>query len=342
VTRRALTLSLAGFLAVALAILGAVQRVPYVVLSPGPAFDTLGTVGKTPVLTIRGAKTYPTDGTLSLTTVSVLDEVTLSQALVAWFKGEEAVVPRELLYPPDQDKDETKQRNAQQMDQSHDDATAAALRAVGLPVTTRVSVREVSAGQPAEGRLRAGDVIASVDGKPVDGVNGLRELLNEQPPGSAVDVGVLRKGERLTLRLTTVAAPDDPRRAILGINVGETSSFPVRVDIQLKDVGGPSAGLMFALGIVDKLEPGSLTGGRHVAGTGEISSDGTVRPIGGIAQKLQGARHSGATVFLVPADNCPEARRNVPDGLRLLKVSTLEGAVKALEQLDAGGSPPTC
>ena len=341
-TRRTLTLLLAGFLAVVLAIGGAAQKVPYVVLSPGPAFDTLGTVGRTPVLSISGAKTYPTDGTLQLTTVSVLDEVTLAQALVAWFNGSEAVVPRELLYPPDQDKDETRKQNAQQMEQSHDDATAAALRVVGLPVTTRVSVREVVPGQPADGRLLAGDVLATVNGKAVSSVTGLRDLLNEQPPGSPVEVGVVRKGQRRSVSLTTVAASDDPRRAVLGISVGETSSFPVKVEIQLKDVGGPSAGLMFALGIVDKLEPGSLTGGRHIAGTGEIGSDGTVRPIGGIAQKLQGAKSSGADVFLVPAENCPEARRSAPDDLRLVKVSTLDGAVKALEQLQTGGSPPTC
>lgn len=341
-TRRALTLLLAAALALVLAIGGAVQTVPYVVLSPGPSFDTLGTVGKTPVLTITGRKTYPTDGTLSLTTVSVLDDVTLAQALVAWFDGSEAVVPRELLYPPDQDRKETETENTQQMQQSHDDATAAALRAVGLPVTTRVSIGEIVAGQPAEGRLVVGDVLVTVGGKPVADVQRLRTLLNEQPPGSRVDVVVLRKGVRRTVHLTTVAAADDPRRAVIGVSARETSSFPVKVDIQLKDVGGPSAGLMFALGIVDKLQPGSLTGGRKVAGTGEITSDGTIVAIGGISQKMRGAQEAGASVFLVPDKNCEEARRTRPDGLLLLRVKTLKGAIAALGQVSSGGSAPTC
>lgn len=341
-TRRALTLTLAAFLAVGLAVLGAVQTVPYVVLSPGPAFDTLGSVGGTPVLTITGRTSYPTDGSLALTTVSVLDDVTLAQALVAWFDRDEAVVPRELLYPPDQDTEETKQQNAQQMEKSHDDATAAALRAVGLPVTTRVAVAGIEPGQPAEGRLVVGDVILTVDGRPVSGLSGLRSLLNAQPPGSRITLGVLRDGKRRQVFLSTAPAADDPRRAVLGISADETSSFPVKVDIKLKEVGGPSAGLMFALGIVDKLEPGSLTGGRRIAGTGEITADGTVGAIGGVAQKMRGAQAAGATVFLVPDGNCAEARRTAPEGLTLVRVATLKGALAALGQLRTGGTPPSC
>lgn len=341
-TRRALTLSLALVLAVVLALLGAFERVPYVVLSPGPAFDTLGKVGTTQVLTITGRRTYPTDGTLDLTTVSVLDDVTLAAALRAWFSSSEAVVPRELLYPPDQDQSETEQQNAQLMEQSHDAATTAALREVGVPGTTTVSVGEIAAGQPADGRLRVGDVLTSVDGAAVTDLSRLRALLNAKPPGSTVVVGYRRGGKAATVRMRTAAAADDPRRAVIGISATTTSTFPVKVDIELKDVGGPSAGLMFALGIVDKLEPGSLTGGRHIAGTGEITEDGTVGAIGGVPQKMRGARAVGATVFLVPADNCVEARGSRPDGLQLVKVSTLKGALAALALLRSGGAPPSC
>lgn len=341
-TRRGLTLILAGLLALALAIAGAAQPVPYVVLSPGPAFDTLGAVGSTPVLTITGHKTYPTDGTLELTTVSVLDDVTLAKALRAWFSSSEAVVPRELLYPPDQDREETQDQNAELMEQSHESATAAALRAVGIPGTTTVRVGEVAAGQPADGQLRVGDVLSTVDGTPVTGVTRLRDLLNAGPPGSVVVLRIVRAGKAATVRLRTAASSDDPSRAVIGISAKESSTFPVKVDIKLTDVGGPSAGLMFALGIVDKLEPGSLTGGRHVAGTGEITADGTVGAIGGVAQKLQGARDAGATVFLVPDANCEEARRSPPDGLALVRVKTLKDALASLAVLRSGGAPPAC
>ena len=341
-SRRALTLFLASLLAVGLAFVGAVQRVPYVVLSPGPAFNTLGTDGKTPVLTIRGHRTYATDGELDLTTVSVLDGVTLSQALRAWFSRSEAVVPRELLYPPDKDKSEADAESQQEMSQSHDDATTAALREVGIPGTTLVAVGAVAKGQPADGVLKAGDVLLTVDGKPVTVVARLRQLLNVGPPGTRVLVGYRRGGKADVVQLVTAAAKDDPKRAVLGITADVQSDFPVKVDIQLKDVGGPSAGLMFALGIVDKLEPGSLTGGRHVAGTGEIRPDGTVGAIGGVAQKMRGALAAGATVFLVPDGNCAEAKGSRPKGLQLIRVSTLKGALGALATLRTGGSPPSC
>ena len=110
---------------------------------------------------------------------------------------------------------------------------------------------------------------------------------------------------------------------MVGVAVSETYKFPFQVKIRVGDIGGPSAGLMFALGIIDKLTPGNLTGGRFIAGTGEISADGTVSPIGGIQQKMVGARAAGATVFLTPAANCPDTAGAVPQGLRLIKVSTL-------------------
>jgi PDZ domain-containing protein len=342
VPRRVFTTLLTALLAVLLAGAGGIMTVPYVKLSPGPAFNTLGTIGAAEVLTISGGRTYPTDGALDATTVSVTDHVTLFEALQGWLSGSDAVVPRELVYPPDQDRQQTDQQNAQDMLQSQDAATVAAMKVLGIPGTTQVDVAAVTAHGPADGHLQVGDVLTTVDGKPVTDVATLRQLISGRTPGGSVVIGYLRDGKPGRVTLGTVATPDAEHRAVIGIQASSSSRFPVKVDIRLKDVGGPSAGLMFALGIIDKLQPGSLTGGRVVAGTGEISQDGKVGPIGGIAQKMRGAVEAGATVFLVPAANCVEAKRTRPGDLRLVRVTTLQGALDSLKTLREGGTPPTC
>ena len=341
-SRRALTTFLASLLAVGLAVAGGAQSVPYVLLSPGPAFNTLGTVGSTQVLTITGGKTYPTDGALEATTVSVTDRVSLFEALRGWISREDAVVPRELIYPPDQTPTQTDEQNAEDMLQSQDDAIVAAMHVLGIAGTTQVTVGKITAQGPSDGRLQVGDVLATVDGAPVKDVKELRRLISDRKPGDVVVIGYTRSGKAGVARLTTVATTDAEHRAVIGIQAASRSHFPIEVDIKLKDVGGPSAGLMFALGILDKLQPGSLTDGRVVAGTGEIAQDGKVGAIGGIAQKMHGALNAHATVFLVPAANCDEARRNRPDGLRLVKVDTLQDALDGLAALRAGRTPPTC
>jgi PDZ domain-containing protein len=344
VSRRGLTTLLAVLLAVGLAVTGGAISVPYVVLSPGPAFNTLGTVGTTEVLAIKGGRTFPTDGALDATTVSVTDNVSLFQALQGWVSGDDAVVPRELIYPPGQTQQQTDEQNAEDMRQSQDNAVVAAMKVLGIKGTTRVTVAGVSAKGPSDGHLQVGDVLTTVDGKPVTDVTSLRKLIGTRKPGQPVVIGYTRAGKAGTVRVTTTATTDAEHRAIIGITASTTSHFPVEVDIKLRDVGGPSAGLMFALGIVDKLQPGSLTGGRVVAGTGEIDQDGKVGAIGGIAQKMRGAlaARPPATVFLVPAANCPEAKATRPDGLQLIKVSTLQDALTSLATLRSGGTPPSC
>lgn len=341
-SRRNLTQFLAALLAVGLAFAGAAQTVPYVLLSPGPAFDTLGTVDRAPVLVIAGHRTYPTNGALDATTVSVTDHVTLFEALRGWLSDSEAVVPREIVYPPNQSQQQTDQQNAQDMRQSQDDATIAAMHELGIAGTTLVSVAALAPHGPSVGKLQVGDVLTSVDGSPVTDADSLRRLIGRRSPGAVVVVGYTRGGKPGRVTIRTAAAADGSRRPIIGISAASTPHFPVSVEIKLRDVGGPSAGLMFALGIIDKLEPESLTGGRVIAGTGEIDPKGTVGPIGGIAQKMRGALAAGATVFLVPVANCAEALRSRPAGLQLVKVSTLHQALAALATLRAGGSPAGC
>ncbi|MCU1691406.1 MAG: putative secreted protein [Frankiales bacterium] len=342
-SRRGLTLLLASLLAVGMTAAAAVAKVPYVALGPGPAYDTLGSVQGTPVITVRGRATYPTKGALDLTTVGVVPQLTLAEALKDWFDDSLAVVPREVIYPPDQSDAQVDAENSQAMQTSQDSATTAALRQLGIPITTEVVVADIAAGAPATGKLQAGDVVTAVDGAAVRDGKALRAAVSAVRPGDAVSIAFTRAGKPSTVSITTGTATGEPApRAVIGVEPQDRADYPFDVTISLREVGGPSAGLMFALGLIDKLEPADLTGGRHVAGTGEITPEGVVGPIGGIPQKLLGARKKGATVFLTPAQNCEEALGALPDGLQLVRVTTLKDALQGLRVLRDGGKPAGC
>jgi PDZ domain-containing protein len=337
VTHRDLTLWLSGGLAVLLLGFGAVTKVPYVELSPGPAINTLGSSNNKAVLGITGAKTYTTDGQLDLTTVSVRDQLTLFEALQGWLSSRNAVIPREFVYPDDQSEQEAEQETKEEMTTSQNAATGAALTQLGLSL---VKVQDVTKGGASDGRLKAGDVIVTIDGTKVFGPGPLRTLVRKHAIGETVVVGYRRAGQAGTTTIKTGESQDKPVKAALGITTELTSD--VKVDISLANIGGPSAGLMFALGIIDKLGPASLTGGKHIAGTGTIELDGKVGPIGGIAEKLLGAHDQGATVFLVPADNCREAKSHRPDGLTLVRVGSLQDALNGLAAVRAGRAARSC
>lgn len=339
-SRRVLVLAVAGLLTVVLAAAAALLPVPYVALQPGPTTNTLGSVGGTELIKIAGRPTYPDRGHLDLVTVSVLggprQRLDLVTALRGWLDERIAIVPEATVFPKGESADEAERQSAAEMTQSQQDATTAALRQLGIPVTSTVVVAGLSPGSPSKGLLEVGDRIVSVDGRSVDGGAALRAAITATKPGRPVRL-VVRRGEKKQLRrtVTTTAAKDDGR-AIIGVTTRDSVTYPFTVNISLKDVGGPSAGLMFALGIVDKLTPGSLTGGKFIAGTGTIDAQGRVGEIGGITQKMLGAQGNGATVFLSPAKNCPQAKATKPDGLRLVKVTTLTSAVNALDHLRAG------
>jgi PDZ domain-containing protein len=329
---------LAGGLSVLLLGAAAVTTVPYVALQPGPAINTLGKDDAGgPILVIKGARTYPTDGELDLTTVEVRDHLHLFEALKGWLSSREAVLPREFVYPEDRSEAQNAAENQKEMAESQDAAADAALSELGL---ARISVDSVTKGGASVGKLRPGDVIVSVDGSKVTGAGTLRALIRRHRIGEQVVLGIERAGQPRDVTITTGRSVEDKTKAAVGI-VTKISSR-VKVDITLSDVGGPSAGLMFALGIIDKLGPQSLTGGRHVAGTGTIAVDGTVGPIGGIAEKLLGARDVGAAFFLVPALNCAEAKKHRPDGLVLSRVDTLHDALASLAAIRAGRTPRPC
>lgn len=384
--RRALVLMVSGVLVLVLGLAAALVPVPYVALVPGPTSDTLGTSRGKPIIEIIGRRTYPTDGHLNFTTVAYRggpgDRIDLFTALRGWVDPRVAVVPEETIFPRNESVKEVERQNTAQMRSSQEVATAAALRALDIPVTTSVQVQSTQQGMPAHGKLRPGDRIVRVDGAEVEDVGKVAAAVSAHKPGEVVtftitrgqgspqqgqdgqdgqdgqkgqdqdggkgdDGGAPEKGAQEAkeeeVEIKTVASKDKPGKAAVGVLMQERFVLPFTVKISVGDVGGPSAGLMFALAIYDKLTPGSLTGGAFVAGTGSITPEGRVGPIGGIQQKMLGASKAGATVFLTPKENCPDAVAARPPGLRLVKVGSLDEALAALGALRTGKGPlPSC
>jgi PDZ domain-containing protein len=337
VNRRTWTAASAGMLALALGVLGATLPVPMVALGPGPTYDTLGEIEGDPVVTVEGQPSYPTSGQLNMTTVSVTDRLTMFAALGFWAASDSQVVPREPIFPSDMSLDEIQEQNTAQFSSSEANAEAAALAELQIPATVIVSA--LVPDTPAAAVLQPGDELLAVAQEPMDSVREVSEVLTSTRPGDAVSVRFKRGAEVREQDITLVARPDGGQ-GLLGVVPGAVLRDG-DIRISLGGVGGPSAGLMFSLAVVDKLTPGELTGGRFVAGTGAIDVNGTVTPINGIPFKMRRAHDEGATVFLVPDANCAEAVATNP-GLQLVRVNALHDAVVALEALDAGQPVPSC
>jgi PDZ domain-containing protein len=342
-SRRVRTLLVAAIVFLGLLILAMTLPVPYVILSPGPTYNTLGTDDKGhTIIVIKGGRTRKTSGNLNMTTVLVSTQrLNVFNVLSAWLQSDEVVVPRSSIYPPGSTQNQVDQQNAQDFTQSQDDAIAAASCELGYP--KRFGVVSVIGGGAALGKLRPSDEIKTLDGKPADSDALLRVLLAQRPPGASVSVGILRTGKPRTVRITLGPSLKGRSGGSIGIAPGAVCQLPFTVDLGLgNQIGGPSAGLMFALGIMDKTGTRDLTDGRFVAGTGTIDASGSVGPIGGIQLKMIAARRAGATVFLAPVGNCSEAKSAVPAGLDVVRVDTLHHAVQYLADIEQHRSVPHC
>ncbi|MEV7693387.1 S16 family serine protease [Microbacterium sp. NPDC089189] len=327
---------------------------PYVIERPGPVYNTLGDItdpdGESlPLISVDGADTYPTGGSLDLLTVQVVGspEHRLSwvDVALAWFDPTKAVVPLEQIFAVGQTSEQRAQQNTALMVDSQADASAAALTHLGYDVSPQLIVAGVAEGSAATGVLEQDDVILAANGTPVTRVEDLRVIINEGE-GQPVSFLIDRDGVEQTVTATPQLGTGEAAGLWqVGISLSVAYDFPFDVEVQLNNVGGPSAGMMFALGMIDVLTPGELNGGQQVAGTGTITADGTVGPIGGIRQKLWGAQDAGADYFLAPERNCDEVVGHVPDGLQVISVATLDDAVSALDTIADGGdvaSLPTC
>ncbi|UYO98137.1 PDZ domain-containing protein [Microbacterium sp. M28] len=327
---------------------------PYVIQRPGPVYDTLGTAENAdgidvPLIEISGAETFETAGTLDLTTVQVVGNRQRTpswfELALAWTDSSKAVVPIESVFPEGVTTEQRDERNAVLMVDSQHEATAAALGQLGYDTGAQVEVVEVIEGSAADGILQPGDAILAIDGVAVESGARLREAIQDAA-GETISLTIQRSGEQSEVELTPQKTTTDGVDTwLIGITLTTQYDFPIDVTIQLDDVGGPSAGMMFALGIVDMLTEGELNGGEDIAGTGTITADGEVGPIGGIRQKLYGARDAGAEFFLAPAANCDEVVGHVPSGLQVFSTSTLDESIEILDAVAAGGdldALPTC
>lgn len=335
--RRSAGLRLAGVAAVLLTstVVGAaVLPIPYVALRPGSARPV------TEQVLVEGAPSYPPRASIAYTTVNV-GGTTLLEALLGWLDDDVDVVPEERVRG-DRSAEESRRYNAQLMDNSKLVAITVALEHLGhdVPIrTTGAVVRQIVEGSPAEGVLQLDDVIVSVDGQPVDQPGEIGTLLQPEGPGAQHLLTLERPaGSATTTEVTiaTVAAPDDPARAVIGIAPEDRIvgfDLPIDVTIDSGNVGGPSAGLAFTLAVLDVLTPGEITGGHRVAVTGTMSLDGTVGPVGGAAQKAITVRDAGYEVFLVPSDELEDVRATIGDDLEVIAVDTLKEALDALDSL---------
>jgi PDZ domain-containing protein len=336
-----------GWMLLAAAIVGTVllgiSPSPYAVERPGPVYNVLGKTmvsGKNvELIDVQGEKTYPTTGILDMLTVYVdgtpQGKLSWLEVAASWFDPSHSVVPLDEIYPPGQTDDQASQQSTQEMSGSQEAAQAAALSELGIAYTTTVTVAQVAKDAPASGILKAGDDLLTVNGAPVTSLSNLQKAIIANGAVSPVTLVLRRDGAEQTVQITPKVSAETKNPAI-GIYTGATYTFPFDVKIQLQDVGGPSAGMMLALGMYDKLTPGALAGGKHIAGTGTIDADGTVGAIGGIRQKMYGARGDGATWFLAPASNCNEVTGHIPSGLKVVAVKTLNDSLAAVKAIASG------
>lgn len=347
-TRRSVTLSVAGALIVALIAIASLLPVPYVVYSPGPLEDTLGEWNGEPVIQIEdGVDTYQTSGELDLTTVGVTSADTkldLLTVLRAWLDSDRAVVPRGTVYREDETADEAREQSALQLARSQETAKVAALRQLGHTVPERIVVTTVFENTPAEGVLVPGDIILAVDGTKVSDPEEVAEIVTDREPGDEVDFLIRRDEKEMSVTAETMADEEDGR-PVVGFQPAWGYDPPVEVSIGIDErIGGPSAGMIFALAIYDTLTEEPLVDGAHIAGTGEISGEGEVGPIGGIQQKIAAASDAGTELFLAPQANCEEVIGADGGDMRIVPVETLPEAIEAIEAYNDGGGAqlPTC
>ena len=345
-TRQTVTAFVSAAVFVVLAVVVAIAPVPYVTWAPGQARDVL-VGGANPIITISGVPVYPTSGELDLTVVSTTtadSRLSLPQALVAYWRPKHDALPREAIYPPGKSVADVESDDAEMMVDAQDDAAVAALRANGDRVDLLPAVASVTIGSPAQNRLRPGDLVESVGGTTTTTVESVQAAVRRAQAGVPLEFVVLRDKVRTEISV-------EPKQQAsgggvqIGITIGTGFSYGPRISYDLgQKIGGPSAGLVFALAIYDKLSPGELLAGQHVAGTGTIDPTGTVGGIGGIQEKIAGAERAGATTFLVPAPNCGDLA-GVRTSMRLVRVTTLSDAITSVRAL---GTPadadrlPTC
>jgi len=327
--------------------------VPYVMTAPGPVFNTIGEIDDIELISISGTQTFPTEGELDMTTVSEVggpqQGLDMFQAIWGWISPDRRVVPRESVYPEGETEEENNARSVEAFSTSQSYAIAAAMDYLEQPINEKVIVTSVGLDTPAQNKLRAGDEILAVDAVTMKTPEQVVDAVRSKPIGTDLTFTVVRSDSKLDVVVTSGTREDDPETdkdestlPYIGIGIDTNYSADFEIEFGVTGVGGPSAGTMFAIGIIDKLTPGALTQGKVIAGTGTIDPDGNVGEIGGIQQKLIGARDAGAVLFLAPEGNCDEVLGHVPNGLTVAAVASLEDAMDEIESFNKGDQVTAC
>ena len=326
-------------------IVSLIIRVPYVILRPGEAPNTLGVYEGKKVLTVSGTKTYPTSGGLHFTTVAFYggpgSRPSAFAYLAAQLSDEAQIFPESAFFSPKDTRESVQRQNKADMTNSQSSAEVVAARKAGFTVPEKIEIADVAADSDAARVVKKGDVITKINDTPIKDSPTLASVMKKVKPGESVRLTVQRGGNEQTF---TVATREYQGRAIMGLALNPKASLPFKVHVNVGSVGGPSAGLMFTLAIYDMVTPGALTGGQQIAGTGEMAATGQVGPIGGVREKVIGAKSSGATSFLTPADNCSELKGQVPDGIVAYRVSTIDDAISTVDKIGKKQTQglPTC
>jgi len=348
VTKQTWTAIVSAILFIVLAALIALLPVPFVTWSPGSTLDMLGTFQGQPAISVKGLPTYPVSGELRMTTVSVTradSQLNLPEAVFSYWLPHRDVLPRVAVYPKGKSVEAIRAEETLMMDTSQSDAVVAALRAAGQPVTEMPMVESVVIAGPANDKLMPGDLVVKVDAVAVQRLDDVRRAIRAHAVGEPVVVTVLRDDRSLNETITTVSSNEDKSVPVIGVNMGTGYRYDPRITFGIDpQIVGPSAGLIFSLAIYSLISPGDILGGNKVAGTGEITADGTVRAIGGLQEKIRGAEKAGSKTFLVPADNCRDLE-GLESSLTLVKVTTLKDAIESLTTLQNGDGAkevPTC
>jgi len=310
--------------------------VPFIKIAHGPLFNTVGIEKDKDVISISGVTTYKSTGELNFTTVSEtggpFGRLVLIDAIVAWINPTEAVVPTRDLYPEVIDPEIIRKENQRAFSASQTDAIAAALGYLKIPVEISVVVDSVILKSPSDGIIEPGDLILSVDQQEVKTAGDVVKFVQSRKPNEKIEISLVRDKQTKNVEIIGTELKSNKSKASIGISIGPGINPPYDFTLGVAEVGGPSAGLMLSLGIIDELTENDLSGGKIIAGTGTINYLGEVGSIGGIRQKLEGAKENGAQLFLAPVDNCTDVGSKTYKSMPVVAVKNLTEAVEAIEK----------
>ncbi|MFZ9693563.1 MAG: PDZ domain-containing protein [Candidatus Nanopelagicales bacterium] len=323
-------------LALTLLFLAVVSDLPYVRSEAGNTYEATGSVNDEPLLMIEENAAFPTyksSGQILILTVSSwggpYGRLTWVDAMRTFFDSDVVIVPTSFLFDPDQTSEDISNQGSQLFLSAESNAIAAAMEYLKLPVSKKLIIGSIFEETPAVENYKLGDVLLQLNGIALSDFESITKIMDDVKPGESVTYTLIRDGNELEVSSATI---ENDGRTIVGIGILEQTIPPVDIEVQLPDVKGPSAGLAFAISLVELFSKKDFTQNRIIGVTGEITANGDVKAIGGLDHKINGAYASGARLMLIPRENCNAVPKATPQDLRLVPVTTLEEALEVLLQ----------